>query len=169
MHGAARVAVRRGAESWFRHPREAEQTTMVNDETGRLAALRHYRILDSEPEQAFDDLTLLASQICGTPIALITLLDEKRQWFKSRVGVSATETARSIAFCAYTIQQGDLFVIPDTLADGRFRENPLVVDDPWIRFYAGSPLVTHDGHALGSLCVLDRVPRTLTREQQGAL
>ena len=142
---------------------------MVNDETGRLAALRRYRILDSEPEQAFDDLTLLASQICGTPIALITLLDETRQWFKSRVGVSATETARSIAFCAHTIQLDDLFVIPDTLADERFRENPLVVDEPRIRFYAGSPLVTHDGHALGSLCVMDRVPRTLTPEQHGAL
>jgi anti-sigma regulatory factor (Ser/Thr protein kinase) len=142
---------------------------MVNDETGRLAALRRYRILDSEPEQGFDDLTLLASQICGTPIALITLLDEKRQWFKSRVGFSATETARSIAFCAHTIQHGDLFVVPDTLADERFRESPLVVDEPWIRFYAGSPLVTHDGHALGSLCVMDRVPRTLTPQQQGAL
>jgi anti-sigma regulatory factor (Ser/Thr protein kinase) len=142
---------------------------MVNDETARLAALRRYRILDTEPEQAFDDLTLLASQICGTPIALITLLDETRQWFKSRAGISARETARSIAFCAHTIQTRDLFVVPDTFADERFRENPLVVDEPWIRFYAGSPLVTHDGHALGTLCVLDRVPRTLTPEQQAAL
>jgi anti-sigma regulatory factor (Ser/Thr protein kinase) len=142
---------------------------MVSDETARLAALRRYRILDTEPEQAFDDLTFLAAQICGTPIALITLLDEERQWFKSRVGTSATETARSIAFCARTIQQGDVFVIPDTLADERFRENPLVVGEPWVRFYVGAPLVTHDGHALGSLCALDRVPRTLTPEQQGAL
>jgi len=144
-------------------------TNSMNDETARLAALRRYRILDSEPEQAFDDLTLLASQICGTPIALITLLDEKRQWFKSRVGISATETARSIAFCAHTIQQHDLFVISDALADERFRENPLVVEDPMIRFYAGSPLITHDGHALGGLCVLDRIPRVLTAEQQAAL
>jgi anti-sigma regulatory factor (Ser/Thr protein kinase) len=142
---------------------------MVSDEPARLAALRRYRILDTEPERAFDDLTLLASQICDTPIALITLVDEERQWFKSRLGISATETARSIAFCALTIEQGDLFVIADTLADDRFRENPLVVGEPWVRFYVGAPLVTRDGHALGSLCVLDRVPRTLTPEQQTAL
>lgn len=142
---------------------------MVNDETARLAALRRYRILDTDPEQAFDDLTLLAAQICETPIALITLLDEKRQWFKSRLGTGATETARSIAFCAHTIQQDDLFVVPDALADARFRENPLVVGEPGVRFYMGAPLITHDGHALGSLCVFDRVPRTLTREQQAAL
>jgi anti-sigma regulatory factor (Ser/Thr protein kinase) len=150
-------------------PTKRKQVMMINDEAARLAAVRRYRILDTEPEQAFDDLALLASQICGTPIALISLLDEKRQWFKSRVGTSATETARSIAFCAYTIQRRDLFVVTDTLADERFRDNPLVVDEPGIRFYAGSPLVTHDGHALGSLCVLDRVPRTLTPEQRAAL
>ena len=143
--------------------------TIANDEAARLAALRRYQILDTEPEQAFDDLTLLAAQICETPIALITLLDEKRQWFKSRVGTSATETARSIAFCAHTIQQDDMFVIPDTLADERFRDNPLVVGEPRVRFYLGAPLVTHDGHALGSLCVFDRVPRKLTPEQQAAL
>jgi anti-sigma regulatory factor (Ser/Thr protein kinase) len=142
---------------------------MVNDETARLAALRRYRILDTEPEQAFDDLTLLAAQICETPIALIALLDDRRQWFKSRLGTSATETARSVAFCAHTIQQDDMFVVPDTLADARFRENPLVVGEPGVRFYMGAPLITHDGHALGSLCVLDRVPRTLTAEQQAAL
>jgi anti-sigma regulatory factor (Ser/Thr protein kinase) len=142
---------------------------MVSNETARLGALRRYKILDTEPEQAFDDLTLLASQICGTPIALITLLDERRQWFKSRVGISTTETARSVAFCAHTIQRDDMLIVPDTLADERFRDNPQVVGEPWVRFYAGSPLVTHDGHALGSLCVLDRVPRTLTSEQQAAL
>lgn len=142
---------------------------MTIDETARLAALRRYRILDTEPEQAFDDLTLLASQICETPIALITLLNEDRQWYKSRVGASATETARSIAFCAHTIQQDGLFVIPDAMADERFRGNPLVIGEPRVRFYAGAPLITHDGHALGSLCVFDRVPRTLTAAQELAL
>jgi anti-sigma regulatory factor (Ser/Thr protein kinase) len=143
---------------------------MATNETARLAALRRYRILDTEAEQAFDDLTFLASQICGTPLALITLLDERRQWFKARVGIDAAETARTIAFCARTIQQDGLFVIPDTLADERFRENPLVTGKPWrVRFYAGAPLVTQDGHALGSLCVLDRVPRTLTSNQRAAL
>ena len=115
---------------------------MSSNETARLAALRRYRILDTEPEQAFDDLTLLASQILETPIALITLLDDHRQWFKSRVGLSVTETARSIALCAHTIQQRDLFVVPDTLADARFRDNPLVVGEPWVRSYVGAPLVT---------------------------
>ena len=142
---------------------------MSSNETARLAALRRYRILDTEPEQAFDDLTLLASQILETPIALITLLDDHRQWFKSRVGLSVTETARSIALCAHTIQQRDLFVVPDTLADARFRDNPLVVGEPWVRSYVGAPLVTRDGHALGSLCVFDRVPRRFSPEQHAAL
>lgn len=143
---------------------------MATDENARLAALRRYRILDTEPEKAFDDLTFLASQICGTPLALITLLDERRQWFKSRIGISETETARTIAFCAHTIQRDGLFVIPDTLADERFLNNPLVIEEAWrVRFYAGVPLITHDGHALGSLCVLDRVPRTLSSDQHAAL
>jgi anti-sigma regulatory factor (Ser/Thr protein kinase) len=139
------------------------------NEAERLAALRRYKILDTDPEQAFDDLALLASQVCGTPIALITLVDAERQWFKARVGVSITDTSRSVSFCTHAIRHAGLFVVPDATEDRAFRDNPLVTGDPYIRFYAGAPLVTHDGHALGTLCVVDRVPRTLTREQSEAL
>ena len=142
---------------------------MIANEAARLKALHAYHILDTDPEQAFDDLTLLASQVCGTPIALITLVDEKRQWFKSRVGIDVTQTERSISFCAHAIEQPGLFVVPDTLSDRRFRENPLVVNDPHIRFYAGAPLLTRDGDPLGTICVVDSMPRTLTEEQRAAL
>ncbi|MDP1571301.1 MAG: ATP-binding protein [Vicinamibacterales bacterium] len=142
---------------------------MPIDEQVRLAALRKYRLLDTDPEQAFDDLALLASEICGTPIALITLVDEDRQWFKAHIGTSLRETHRSISFCAHAIAQPGLFIVPDATKDDRFRENPLVMQEPRIRFYAGAPLVTPEGHALGTLCVVDRVPRTLTERQRQAL
>jgi len=138
-------------------------------EQERLAALRSYRILDTEPEQAFDDLALLASQTCGTPVALISLIDAERQWFKSRVGTSVQQTSRDVAFCDHAIRQEGLFVIPDATQDERFRDNPFVVTEPNIRFYAGAPLVTPEGHALGTLCVLDLTPRVLDAKQLEAL
>jgi GAF domain-containing protein len=144
-------------------------TTKPANEEARIAALEKYAILDSDPEQSFDDLTLLASYVCKTPIALISLVDEDRQWFKARVGIEASETNRNIAFCSTAILQSDLFIVPDALADDRFRDNPLVVSDPHIRFYAGAPLVNEDGYALGTLCVVDRTPRELAPEQRDAL
>lgn len=142
---------------------------MILDEPARLAALRRYHVLDTQPELAFDDLTMLASHICGTPMALITLVDADRQWFKSRVGLTIAETPRAVSFCAHAIQQHDLFIIPDALADARLRDNPFVTGEAHIRFYAGAPLVTPDGHAIGTLCVIDRVTRTLTPQQVEAL
>jgi anti-sigma regulatory factor (Ser/Thr protein kinase) len=142
---------------------------MSVDEADRLAALRRYRILDTEPEQRFDDLALLASQICGTPMALISLIDGERQWFKARVGLAVTQTPRDVAFCARAIEQPGLFIVPDALDDPRFRDNPFVRQEPHIRFYAGAPLVTADGFALGTLCVLDQKPRTITAAQKAAL
>jgi GAF domain-containing protein len=140
-----------------------------DNDDARVVALQKYDILDTEPEKAFDDLALLASYVCKTPIALISLVDEDRQWFKSKVGVTLSETPRDIAFCSVAIQQPDIFVVPDTLQDERFRNNPLVVSDPRIRFYAGAPLITEEGYALGTLCVVDRTPREFTAEQVEAL
>ena len=141
----------------------------LSTEAARLAALDRYAILDTDPEQSFDDLVILASYICKTPIALLSLLDDHRQWFKSTVGVQVRETPLEMSICAHAIKQEDLFIVPDTLQDARFRENPLVVGEPHIRFYAGAPLINEDGFALGTLCVLDRQPRELDLEQKQAL
>ncbi|HJR57828.1 MAG TPA: ATP-binding protein [Vicinamibacterales bacterium] len=140
-----------------------------SDEAARLETLKKYQILDTEPEIAFDDLALLASHICETPMAAISLVDEDRQWFKSRIGLPDPETARSIAFCSHAIEQHGIFVVPDASKDARFRDNPQVTGDPHIRFYAGAPLFGREGHALGTLCVIDRRPRKLTAAQTRAL
>jgi PAS domain S-box-containing protein len=139
------------------------------DEPSRLAALREHEILDTPDEPAFDEIARLAAQICQTPIALVTLIDEKRQWFKARVGLGIRETPRDMAFCAHAILHEEVFVVQDAAADERFRANPLVTGDPKIRFYAGMPLATAEGHRLGTVCAIDRVPRQLTALQKEAL
>jgi diguanylate cyclase (GGDEF)-like protein/PAS domain S-box-containing protein len=138
-------------------------------ETLRLATLASYSVMDSPPEDAFDDFTQLASQLLGAPIALISLLDESRQWFKSKVGLDADETPRDWAFCSHAILQPDVMIVEDAKRDVRFAGNPLVVGEPHIRFYAGCPLVSSDGHALGTLCVIDHEPRKLSEAQVGTL
>ena len=138
-------------------------------EVSRIEALRRYQILDTEAESGFDDITALAAFICDTPIALISLVDEDRQWFKSKVGLEATQTSRDVAFCAYSIVESEILIVPDACEDERFADNPLVTGHPNIRFYAGAPLVSSDGFALGTLCVIDRRARQPTPAQCEAL
>ena len=139
------------------------------NERNRLVALKRCDILDTPPEPEFDDFTQLASLICQTPIALISLVDGARLWFKSRVGLEVCETHRNLSFCQHAIQGEELMEIPDARLDERFCANPLVTGEPHIRFYAGAPLITPDGHRIGTLCVIDRVPRILTSEQRDGL
>jgi GAF domain-containing protein len=145
------------------------KTPVPENEAARLRTLQLYRILDTASEKCLDDLVSLAGAICEAPISLISLIDENRQWFKSRVGIESTETPRDIAFCAFAIMNDDLFIVEDATKDARFASNPLVTADPAIRFYAGAPLVVEEGMALGTLCVIDRLPRTLTLMQKKAL
>lgn len=138
-------------------------------EAQRLHALHQHRILDTAAERAFDDFTLLAATICETPISLVSLVDNHRQWFKSRLGLHAEQTSRDVAFCAYAILTPETLIVEDALTDQRFADNPLVTSDPNIRFYAGAPLITAEGHALGTLCVIDTRPRQLSPMQRQAL
>jgi GAF domain-containing protein len=139
------------------------------NEAARLETLHQYEILDTDPEESFNDLTRLAAYICDTPIALISLVDSNRQWFMSRVGMDAKETSRDVSFCAHAILQDGPCIVRDALDDERFKSNPMVLSDPYIRFYAGSPLISPEGFKIGTLCVIDREPRQLSREQIAAL
>jgi diguanylate cyclase (GGDEF)-like protein len=134
-------------------------------EAQRLAALDHLDVLDSPPEESFDRITRLVRTVLDTPIATITLIDRNRQWFKSRQGLDNSETPRDISFCALAIEQSDPLIVADARKDPRFRDNPLVLGDPKIRFYMGVPLVLSDGFAIGTLCAIDRRPRQMRREQ----
>ena len=135
----------------------------------RLAALDSFQILDTKEEIDFDEIVDLASKICNKPISLISLVDDKRQWFKAKVGLNVSETPVEIAFCKHAIEHNNLFLIEDATLDERFKNNPLVTNHPDIRFYAGTPLTTSDGHNIGTLCVLDNKPGQITTEQQEAL
>jgi len=142
---------------------------MPDNETERLNTLRSYDILDTEPEDRFDDLALLATKICGTPGAVISLVDGHRQWFKSRIGITATHTSREEAICAHAIMSADLFVVTDVTQDTRFARHSHVLGEQHVRFYAGAPLEAPNGHRLGALCVIDHVPRQLSHEQLESL
>jgi signal transduction histidine kinase len=139
------------------------------NEAARLTALQRYAILDTPATPEFDDFTALASEICGTPIALISLIDTDRQWFKSKVGLDASQTPRDISFCGHAIHGADLFEVTNALEDERFRDNPLVTNAPDMRFYAGQPLISSDGHSIGTLCVIDRVVNRLNTTQRNML
>ena len=139
------------------------------DEQERLEALYSYGILDTEPEPVFNDLAQLAAYVCGTPMALVSLLDDERQWLKARVGIDVREVPREQTFCQYALSATDVFEIPDARADTRYASNPMVTGAPHIRFYAGTPLLSPEGYPLGTLCAFDTVPRSLSANQRAAL
>jgi GAF domain-containing protein len=139
------------------------------NEVQRIKILWQYDVLDTPPEAVFDDFTTLAGLICGAPISLISLVDEDRQWFKAKTGVTLNETSRDVSMCAHAILQKDILIVPDATKDRRFKDNPLIISAPKIRFYAGAPLISPEGCALGTLCVIDKVPRELTENQKESL
>src|SRR6516225_4133305 len=137
------------------------RATIPDDEERRIASLRALKILDTEPEERFDRVTRLAVALFNVPVATITLVDDSRQWFKSSVGLNSKESPRDASFCAHVVYNCEPIIVPDTFQDARFADNPLVVDEPRIRFHAGCPLILGDGSCIGTLCLLDRRPRTL--------
>lgn len=145
------------------------KTPPTADEAARLEALRAYHILDTGAEQIYDDVTMLVCHICQVPIATISLVDKDRQWFKSKIGINQNETPRDVSFCTHAILQSEPLIVTDALADARFLENPLVTGEPGMRFYAGFPLVTREGFALGTVCAIDHVPHLLNAEQKLAM
>ena len=145
--------------------RDVKAAALPDNEAERLKALHEYRILGTRPEESYDDITTIASETCQTPIALLSLVDSDRQWFKSKVGIVAEETPRDWSFCAHAILSAEPLVVPDACSDERFRDNPLVTGDPGIRLYAGFPLQNNESHRIGTLCVIDREPRVLNATQ----
>jgi GAF domain-containing protein len=157
-------------DSQFReHPSAQMKAPIPDNEAQRLAALHEYRILDTAAEQAYDDITALAAHLCRVPIAMISLVDESRQWFKSKLGLNEQETPRDVAFCAHAILQSEPLIVRDALKDVRFADSALVTRSPHIRFYAGFPLASPEGFALGTLCAIDRKPRQLSASQKSAM
>ncbi|GAB1542667.1 hypothetical protein NUACC21_53410 [Scytonema sp. NUACC21] len=144
-------------------------SSLLKNEAARLKVLHHYQILDTSPEEAFDDLAFLAAQVCATPISLINFIDTNRQWFKAKVGLDVEVMPVDLGFCSYCVEQRDIVVIPDTWADRRFACNPVVTSAPYVRFYAGVPLISPEGEVIGTLCVIDRTPRQMKSEQVESL
>lgn len=142
---------------------------LPDDEDARLRKLESLHILDTPPERLFDDIARIASVVAGTPIALISLVDGKRQWFKAKVGLNVNETPRDVAFCAWAILGDEIFEVRDASKDDRFADSPLVLTEPQIRFYAGAPLKMSTGEGIGTVCVIDSQPKKLTEEQKEAL